>query len=129
MLWDPNRCQFHDPALFDLRPFLSKIPLGIKGPVEATDDPVRQTLDINLDLRIDFRTPRWKASPVLGEAVDGFLAEVPNEVYGLLEGHPMVTHHDHDHVVRIAFGLFTIVGEDILEGVRSENRRKVNDYN
>ena len=96
--------------------------------MEATDYPVRQTLDVNLDLRIDLRIPRWKASPILGEAVDGLLAEVTNEVYGFLEGHPMTMHHDRDHVVRItAFGLFTIVGEDILEGIRSENRMKVDD--
>ena len=94
--------------------------------MDATNDPVRQTLDVDLDLRIDFRTPRWKASPILGEAIDGFLAEITNKIYGCLEVHSMVTHHDRYDVVRIiAFGLFTIVGEDILEGVRSENYRKV----
>lgn len=94
--------------------------------MEATDNPVRQTLDVNLNLRIDFWAPRRKTSPVLGETVDRFLAEVSDEVYGFLEGHPVVAHHDHDHVVRVAFGLFAIVRKDILENIEGENRKKVN---
>ena len=95
--------------------------------METTDDPVRQTLDISLNLCIDFWAPRRDAGPVLVEAVDGFLTEVSNEVYGFLEGHPMVTHHDHDHVVRVTFGLFAVIREDILEKVGSEDWRIVDD--
>jgi len=94
--------------------------------VETTDNPVRQTLDVNLNLCIDFWPPRWKASPVLVEAVDGFLAEVSDEVYGFLEGRPVVTHHDHDHVVGVAFGLFAVVREDILQNTGSEDRERDN---
>lgn len=36
----------------------------------------------------------------------------------------MVMHHDHNHVVGITFGLFTIVRENILEIIGSEDRRK-----
>jgi len=94
--------------------------------VETTHNPIRQTLDISLSLCIDFRAPRWEAGPVLIEAVDGFLTEVSNEVYGFLEGHPMVAHHGRDHVVCVAFGLFTIIREEILEIVENENQRKLN---
>lgn len=38
----------------------------------------------------------------------------------------MVMHHDHNHVVRVDFGLLAIVREDILEDVWGEDRRKVN---
>jgi len=98
--------------------------------METTDNPIRQTLNVNLNLCVNFRSPRRKASPVLIEAVDGFLTEVSNEVHGLLEGHPVVMHHDRDHVVRDTFGLFTIVREEVrlvLENVENENRRNGND--
>ena len=89
--------------------------------METAGNTVRQTLDVNLNLCIDSWTPRRKASPLLGETVDGFLTEVSNEVYGLLEGHPVVTDQDHNYVVRVAFGLFTIVRKKILENIESEN--------
>ena len=123
-LLDPDGCQLHDPAVLNLAPLLSKVSLGIKRPVETTYNPVRQSLDVNLNLCIDFWAPRWKASPVLGEAVDGFLTEVSDEVYGFLEGNSVVTHHDHDHVVCVAFGLFAVVREDILEKVGSEDQER-----
>ena len=77
--------------------------------METTGDPVCQALDVDLNLCIDFRTPRWKAGPVLGEAVNGSLTELSDEVYGFLEGHPVMVHHDCNNVMCVAFGLFTIV--------------------
>ena len=50
-----------------------------------------------------------------------------DKVYGLPEGHPMAVHHNHNHVVHIAFGLFTIVREEVLENVEIENLRDLND--
>ena len=38
----------------------------------------------------------------------------------------MVMHHDHDHVALVAFGLFAVVREEVLENVGSENWKKVN---
>ena len=124
-LWDPDGCQLHDSAFLNLPPLLSKVPLGIKRPVEAAGNTVRQTLDVNLNLCIDFWTPGWKASPDLDETIDRFLTEVSNEIHGLLEAHLVVTYHGHDYVVLVAFGLFTIVREEVLENVESENWRKV----
>ena len=89
--------------------------------METTDDPVRQALDINLNLGIDLWAPRRKASLVLGETVDGLLAEISDEVYSFLEGHSVVVHHDRNHVVCVAFGLFAVVREEVLEKVDGEN--------
>ena len=77
--------------------------------METTNHPVRQTLDVNLNLCIDFWAPRWEAGPVLDEAVDGFLAKVSDKVYRFLEGHPVVVQHYCNNVMCMAFSLFTIV--------------------
>ena len=123
--FDPNRCQFYNPVSLDLQALLPEVPLGFERPVEATDDPICQALDVNLYLCIDFWAPRWKLGTVLDEAINGFLAEVSNEVNGFLEGHAVVTHHDYDHVMCVGFGLFTVVREDILENVGSEKQSRV----
>jgi len=89
--------------------------------VEATDTPARQTLDVNLNLSIDF----WATmGGEPGEAIDGFLTVVSNEIYDFLDGHPVVVYHDHDRVVRVASCLSTIIQEPVLERVESEDRRK-----
>jgi len=106
--------------------FLSEIPLRIKRPVEIAGDPIRQTLNINLNLCIDLQAPRWELGPALGEAIDGLFTKVTNEVYGLLKGHPVVVHHEYDHIVRVACGLFAVVREEVLENVENENLRSVN---
>ena len=67
---DPDRRQFHDPGFLNLQPFFPEVSLGIERPMEAAHYPVRQTLDVNLNLGVDLGTPRRYASPVLGEAVD-----------------------------------------------------------
>jgi len=96
--------------------------------MEATDNPVCQALDVSLYLYIDFWAPGWNAGTVVHEAVDRFLAEISNEVYSFLEGHAVVMHHDHDHVMRVGFGLFTVVREYILENVESEEQSKAYNF-
>jgi hypothetical protein len=92
--------------------------------MEAADHPACQALDVNLYLPINLWAPRWKSGTVLGEAVNGFLAEVSNEVCSLLGVHTVVMHHDRNHVVRVPFGLFTVVRVEILENTGSKKQSK-----
>jgi len=79
------------------------------------NNPVLKALHVTGNHLVNFRFPRWNIRFIRGKCIDGFLTEVPNVVDGVLQAEIMVSHEDHDHVVRVASSLFDIVWEDILE--------------
>ena len=76
----------------------------LEAPVEGTDHPVLEALDVLGDVAVDGATlvEGWKACLGVEEAAHGLGAHVADEVDGLLERETHRLHGDDDHVVRVS---------------------------
>ena len=85
--------------------------------MQGPDDPVLQSLDVELDLSVDLLVPEVGDPLEVGdERVDGILAKFSDLVNRFLEVHPVMLHENRDEVVSVvATRLFDVVGEDVLE--------------
>lgn len=117
ILFGPLWIEVNDAGLFDLLTVLAEVTLGFEAPVQRTDDPVLQSLDVKLDLSVDLFV--LKVGDTLGvgdEGVNSVLAELSNHVNRFLEVHPVMLHENRDKVVSIVpTSLLDVVGEDVLK--------------
>jgi len=106
-----------DAGLLDLLTVLTEVTFGFETPVQGADNPILQSLDVELDLSVDLLVPEVRdALEVRDECVDGVLAKLSNLVDCFLEVHVMVLHENRDEVVGIVTtSLFDVVGEDVLK--------------
>ena len=70
--------------------------------MKASDDPVREALDVNVDLAVDLRTPRGKIRPIFNEPINGLFAKLSHEVDCGLQIEIFLHHDNNDHVVGVA---------------------------
>lgn len=110
----PFREKLDDAMMLHLQPFLAKVTLRVKGPVQRADDPVLQPIDVYRDLPIELITPRRQHRTVLLEPLDRALAQRADVVDGTLKVEPLFPHQDDDHIVCIASGLLHIIRKDVL---------------
>ena len=107
----------------DLAAFLAEITLSLERPDEVADHPVREAVDVHLQLAVDLGAPGGQRAAERLETVDAPVAEVADVVDRFLQLEPFVVLHDHDHVVRVAcvsVGVGRGVGMGV--GVRREGR-------
>jgi hypothetical protein len=96
---------------------LTEITFGFETPVQATDNPILQSLDVELDLPVNLLVPEVRDLLDVGdEYIDGLLAKFSDLVNCLLEVHAFMLHEDRDEVVGIVTAsLFDVVREDVLK--------------
>ena len=82
--------------------------------MQAAHNPISKAMNVDLNLFVYLRAPARNALSLSDESIDRALAHVADVIYGGLEIQTAVLHKDYNHVVRIALGLFAIVGEDVL---------------
>lgn len=82
--------------------------------MQAAHDPISEAINVDLDLFVYLRTPTREAFSLGNESIDRALAHVADVVHRGLEIQTAVLHQDYNHVVRVALGLFAIIGEDVL---------------
>ena len=80
----PARQQLDRTVPFDGLSFCSEIPLRSKTPVQGADDPILETLDVKLNVSIDFLTPRRQGSSIGFEFADTLMAQFTSKVHGRL---------------------------------------------
>ena len=85
--------------------------------MQAAHDPISKPINVDPDLLVYLRAPARKTSPLRNESIDRALAHVADVVDRGLEVQTAVLHQDHNHIVRVALGLFAIIGEDVLSFV------------
>ena len=90
--------------------------------MQAAHDPISEAINVDLDLLVYLRAPARKSFSLGDESIDRVLAHVADVIHCRLEIQTAVLHKDHNHVVCIALGLFTIIGEDVLLLVCCESR-------
>jgi hypothetical protein len=71
--------------------------------------PIRESVDIYSDVPIDLGAPGRKVGPIVVETVYGLLAHRSDEINGGLEIETFFIHHNRDHIVGVALGLFDVV--------------------
>jgi hypothetical protein len=106
-----------DAGLLDLLTVLTEIAFGFETPVQRADDPILQSLNVELDFSVDLLVPEVRDTLEVGdECIDSVLAKLSDPVDRFLEVHLVMLHKDRDEVVGIvATGLFDVVGEDVLK--------------
>ena len=82
--------------------------------MQAAHDPISKTINVDLNLFVYLRAPAWKSLSLGDVSIDRILAHVTDVIHSGLEIQAAVLHEDDDHIVCIALGLFTIIGEDVL---------------
>ena len=114
---NPLRQQVDYAGVLDLLTILAEVTLGFKTPVQGTNDPILQSLDVKPDLLVDPLISKVGDTLDVGdEGVNSILAKFSNHVNRLLEVHPMMLHENRDEVMGVVTsGLFNIVGEDVLK--------------
>ena len=117
ILLDPLWKKVDDTGLLDPLTFLTEVAFGFETPVQGANDPILQSLNIELDLSVDLLVPEVRDALEVGdEGIDGVLAKLPNLVNCFLEVHVVMLHKDRDEVVGIvATSLFDVVGKDVLK--------------
>ena len=53
--------------------------------MKAANDPVREAVDVYVDLPVNFRPPRREIGTFRNEAVDGLLTKIANKIHRRLE--------------------------------------------
>ena len=109
-LWGALRQQLYNPCPLHVQARLAEIPLRFIGPMQTTDYPIRKAIDINSDLSVNLRTPRWEVSTVLDEAVNGLPAQIADKVDRTLQVEALLVHDDDNHVVCVVC-VINVVGE------------------
>lgn len=71
--------------------------------MEASNDPIRQAVDVNADLAIYLGAPRRQIRSLFDKSINGLFAKSPNEIDSRLEVKALLLHDDNDHVVSVAF--------------------------
>ena len=88
--------------------------------MQAAHDPISEPINVDLHLLVYLRAPAGQTPPLRYEPIDRALAHVADVVDRGLEVQAAVLHQNHNHVVRVALGLFAVVREDVLSFVRYE---------
>lgn len=82
--------------------------------MQATHDPISKPINVDLDLFVYLRAPTWQTFSLNNESIDRTLAHFADIVHRGLEVQTAMLHKDCDHIMRVPFRLFTIVGKDVL---------------
>ena len=77
--------------------------------MQTSHDPIRESVDVDADVRVDGGAPRGQAGVVADEPVDGALAVLADDVDGVLQAKPFFVHDHVDHVVRLPLGVCDVV--------------------
>ena len=108
------RKKVDDAVNLDILPVLAEVAFQLKRPVQAPDDSIGQSIDINGDISVNLGTPGREDIPVVIEAVDRLFAHISDEVYCRLEVKILLVHDNGDHVMSIALALLHVVGKKVL---------------
>ena len=82
--------------------------------MQAAHDPISKAINVDLNLLVYLRAPAWQSLSLGDVSIDRALAHVTDVIHSGLEIQTAVLHEDDNHIVCIALGLFTIVGENVL---------------
>lgn len=82
--------------------------------MKGADNPVRQAVDVNRNITVDFRAPRWQTCSVFVEAVNRLLAHLSHEINCCLKVNTFLMHDNGNHVMSITLGLLDVVRKNIL---------------
>jgi len=117
ILFGPLRQEVDNTGLLDLLTVLTEVAFGFETPVQGADNPILQSLDVELDFSVDLLVPEVRDALEVGdECIDGILAKFSDLVNCLLEVHAVMLHENWDEVVGIiTTRLFDVVGEDVLK--------------
>ena len=83
--------------------------------MKGADNPVRQAVNINGYIAVDFRAPRRQTRSVFVEAVNGLFTHISNEVNCCLKVDTFLMHDNGNHVMGITLGLLDVVRKDVLD--------------
>ena len=79
-----------------------------------------KAVNVQLNLAVEVRAPRWKRAASKLEGIDGVFAKVTNAVHRFLQRETLLVHDDGDHVMIVTSRLLDVVREDILINKRKD---------
>jgi hypothetical protein len=113
-----TRKEVNHSGCLDLKSSLAKVPLSFEAPVgdlshvihgnqaqklpmQTSNDPIRQSVDVDLNLLVDHTAPAGEKCPVCIEPVNGLFAHLTHKINGSLNRESVLMHHNCYHIVRV----------------------------